>query len=267
MSVYDLVYAAAQIANGTQQIATNVNLNLPGLAGISLRVAIGERPAGTSWITVGTRGASVYTAQTRVLLNIQLLGTGAVSAVNLPVYVDIASGLATLTGIACGYPDVSASSVTLGVKPGVVDAWIGQVSPSQMSNFSSPPTAAAATLVNLGLVQVTGRAHATIANPSAKGVSFSYADIEAMTKKTVNTRSFTTSLVASLIGELQLNVVVIGLGLPLPGLAGIVGGIISGATPAIDGLLVSVLDTLGVGLGQADVWTTGIRCDGAVLVN
>jgi uncharacterized membrane protein len=34
-------------------------------------------------------------------------------------------------------------------------------------------------------------------------------------------------------------------------------------TAALD----QVLATLGVGIGQADVWVTGIRCDGAVLVN
>jgi len=31
-------------------------------------------------------------------------------------------------------------------------------------------------------------------------------------------------------------------------------------------VLNSALQTLGVGLGQADVWMLGVRCDGAVLV-
>lgn len=267
LSVYDLLNATAQTTNGSQQIATNVNLNLPGIAAVSLRVAIGERPVGKSWITVGTQGASVHTAQTRVLLDVQLVGTGAVSVVNLPVYVEIASGSATLNDVKCGFPDINTSSVTLGVKPGVVDAWIGAVTQAQMSNFTSPPNPPAATLVNLGLVQVAGRAHAQIANPSAKTVSFSYADIRAQNKKTVTTQSFTTSLIGSLLGDLQLNVVVIGLGIPIPGLGALVTGVISAATTSIDSLLVSVLGTLGVGVGQADVWTTGIRCDGAVLVN
>jgi uncharacterized membrane protein len=57
------------------------------------------------------------------------------------------------------------------------------------------------------------------------------------------------------------------LGLPVPGLGSTVSGIIGGATGSIDQLLASVLATLGVGIGQADVWVLGIRCDGAVLVN
>jgi uncharacterized membrane protein len=57
------------------------------------------------------------------------------------------------------------------------------------------------------------------------------------------------------------------LALPVPGLAPLVLSIIGGATHSVDTLLASVLQTLGVGLGQADVWVTGVRCDGAVLVN
>lgn len=60
---------------------------------------------------------------------------------------------------------------------------------------------------------------------------------------------------------------VIGLGIPIPGLGALVGGILGAATGSLDQLLASVLSSLGVGLGQADVWVTGIRCDGAVLVN
>ena len=48
---------------------------------------------------------------------------------------------------------------------------------------------------------------------------------------------------------------------------GLVTGIVGGATGSIDQLLAQVLATLGVGIGQADVWVTGVRCDRAVLVN
>jgi uncharacterized membrane protein len=98
-------------------------------------------------------------------------------------------------------------------------------------------------------------------------VSFSYADIAAQTKKTVTTTDFTSSLTASLLGDLSLKINVGPLGLPIPGLGPAVTGIISGATASIDQVLAQVLATLGVGIGQADVWVSGIRCDGAVLVN
>src|SRR5690606_5379080 len=101
--------------------------------------AIGERPVGSSWIAVGAPGASVHTAQTRILLTVNLLGLGAVASVTVPVYVEIAAATATLSAIQCGFPDASASTVTLGVTPSLVDAWIGDVSPAAFTNFSTPP--------------------------------------------------------------------------------------------------------------------------------
>ncbi|RTL48365.1 MAG: hypothetical protein EKK40_17830 [Bradyrhizobiaceae bacterium] len=267
VAAFDLLSAAAQAANGTNQIAAALNLGLPGIAGVTLQATIGERPVGSSWITVGTQGASVHTAQTRIFLNIQLVGSGSVSVVNLPVYVEVAAGTATLNAISCGYPSLSTSSVTLGVSPGIVDAWIGAVTSADMTNFSTKPNPPAAKIVNLGIIQVSARAHAAMENTSPTNVNFSYSDILAQTRKTVNTTSFTSSLTASLLNDLQLTIQLGPLGLPIPGIGPLVTGIISGASGSIDTLLVSVLQTLGVGLGQADVWVPGIRCDGAVLVN
>ncbi|GAA3841571.1 pilus assembly protein TadG-related protein [[Pseudomonas] carboxydohydrogena] len=267
LAALDLLSATAQLANGTHQIAVNLNLGLPGIAAVSLQVTVGERPVGSSWITIGQAGASVHTAQTRILATVQLLGGGSVAAVNLPVYVEVAAGTATLNSVSCGYPDISSSTAQLGVSPGIVDAWIGGVSNADMNNFTSKPNPPAATLVDLGAIKVTGRAHATMANTSPTNVNFSYADIQAQTRKTVNTTSFTSSLTGSLLGDLTLAIQVGPLALPIPGLGPQVTSIISGATGSIDTLLNTVLQTLGVGLGQADVWVAGIRCDGAVLVN
>jgi uncharacterized membrane protein len=267
LSALDVLNAAAAVANGAHQVATGANLNLPGIAGVSLTATVGEQPQGSSWITVGTQGASVHTAQTRVLLLVKLVGSGSVSAVNLPIYVEVASGTATLDAVNCGYPDVGSSTVRLGVTPGIVDAWIGNVSTAELNNFTSKPNPGPATLVDLGAVKVAGKAHAGIGNTAATPVTFSYAEIQAMAKKTVTTTSFTQSLTASLFGDLSLNVQVGPLGLPIPGLGGLVTGIIGNATGSIDQLLAQVLATLGVGIGQADVWVTGVRCDRAVLVN
>jgi uncharacterized membrane protein len=267
VSVFDLISAIAQVANGTHQIATSVNLGLPGIAGASLTATIGERPVGSGWIALGTKGASVHTAQTRILLYVQVAGSGGVPAVNLPLYVEIASGTATLDAVKCGHPNVASSEVTLGVTPGIVDAWIGNVTVADMNNFTTKPNPPAATLVNLGSVTVAGKAHVGMGNTTPVSARFSYADIQSLTKKTVTTTNFTSSLTSSLLGDLSLTVNVGPLGLPVPGIGSTVSGILSGATSSVDQLLASVLATLGVGIGQADVWVNGIRCDGAVLVN
>lgn len=263
----DLATATAQIANGANQVNVGLDLNVPGIASATLKLAIGERPQGKSWITVGSEGATVHTAQTRLLLTVQLVGTPPASVVNLPIYIELASATARLNQISCGFPNVDTSSVRLGVTPAVVDAWIGDVSNAQFTNFSGAPNPPAVALVDLALLKVTGRSNVAITNMAAQPVTFSYSDILQRTKKTVTTKDLLASLLSRLVGNAQLNVSVLGLGLGLPsGVTGLVSGILANAVSPVDQLLSSVLATLGVGLGQADVWVTGVRCDGAVLV-
>jgi uncharacterized membrane protein len=270
VSALDLMSATAQLANGTHEVAANLGVAVPGILSATLKITIGERPVGTSWVTLGFPGASVHTAQTRLLLQVTVAGAGTVPLVNLPIYIEIASGTATLNAISCGRPDVSTTSVTLGVTPGIVTAWIGAVSDADMTNFSVSPNPGPATLVDIAnLVTISGRANASITNLSSTPVSFSYADIQSLTKKTTSTNDFVSSLLFSLINNLQLQVNAgpLGLGLGLPGgLTSTVAGVAAGAVSPVDQLLSNILQTLGIGLGQADTWVSGVRCDGAVLV-
>ncbi|MCC8942313.1 hypothetical protein H8A99_39380 [Bradyrhizobium sp. Arg68] len=267
VSVFDLVSTVAQIANGSHQIATSVNLGLPGIANVSVLATVGERPVGSSWIAVGTQGVSVHTAQTRLLVSVQVLGSGSVSTINLPIYVEVASGTATLNAVSCGHPNINTSQVTIGVTPGIIDAWIGNVTVADMTNFTHKPNPPPATLVNVLGATVSGLAHAGMGNTTPTNVNFSYSEIQSGTKKTVTTTNFLSSLTSSLLGDLSLTIGVGPLGLPIPGLGGLVTGILNGVTSPIDQVLASLLATLGVGLGQVDVTVMGIRCDGAVLVN
>lgn len=86
--------------------------------------------------------------------------------------------------------------------------------------------------------------------------------------KNVKTSDFMQSLTASLLGNLALNVNASGLLTLTPSavLIALIRSILSSAAPAIDGALNNVLKTLGIGLGEADVWVNGVRCDGAALV-
>jgi uncharacterized membrane protein len=266
LSALDLVSATAQIANGSRQLDLNLAVNVPGLAAVSLKLGIGERPVGTSLVRVDRAGASVHTAQTRLLLTLTLVGSGQASLVKLPLYLELASATARLTAISCGAGDVASSRVTLGVTPAVADAWIGQVSNAEFGNFSTRPNPPAATLLNLlGLVKVNGRAHVTISNTSETPVSFSYGEIQRV-DKTTSTQNFVASLLSRLVGDLELEVVPLGIGLPIPGIGGAVSGVIAGATAPLDQVLTSLLNTLGIGLGQADSWVSGVRCGGAVLI-
>lgn len=269
LSALDLLSAVAQIANGNRQIDVGLGLNLPGIASIQLRLGIGERPVGTSWVTVGQVGAQVHTAQTRLLLIIKLLGAGSIAEVNLPLYVEVAPGTARLTALNCAFPDASASTMTLGVTPGVIDAWIGNVSMADFNNYTNPPRPDKVALVDTPILSILGRAHVQVANMTQTPVTFTMSEINRQVKKTVGTTQFTQSLLAGLLNDLQLDISVLGglLNLGLGDLAGpLLYTILRGATPSLDQLLVTLLNTLGVSLGQADVWGLGLRCDGAVLV-
>jgi uncharacterized membrane protein len=267
VSALDLVSAGAQVANGQHQITTAVNAGVPGIANVSLQLAIGERPVGTSWVTVGSAGASVHTAQTRLLLTVsagQVLGV----PINLPIYIEIASGTATLNAIQCP-TSTQAQSVTLGVTPGIVTALIGNVSNAQFNDFTTAPSAGPATILNvLGLVTVTGSATASIANMSATPVTFSAAQISADTKQSVSTTDYVSSLLSSVIGGLHLTVNVIGLPILVPpNLSQTVASVAAAAVSPIDQVLSGLLGTLGVNLGNADTWVMGVNCNHAVLVN
>lgn len=266
LSAYDMLAVTGALANGENQAAFTIDTNVPGIVSADVKLSIGERPKGTSWATFGGPGTTVHTAQTRLLLTVNLLGAAPYSVVKLPIYIEIAPATAQISDLACGFPDVSTSTARVAVTPGVVDAWIGDVSAADFTNFSVAPNPGAATLVNVAGIKVTARAHASVGNLTPTPVNFSYGDILNETKKTVGTSNFTASLLSRLVGDLQLNVSVLGLGLGAPLISSGVSSLIANAVSPLDQVLSSVLQTLGVGLGQADVWMSGIRCDGAVLV-
>ncbi len=269
VSALDLLMAHAQLANGNRVVDANLGVGLPGIASARLSLAIGERPQGARWLTIGTEGASAHTAQMRLLLDIRLLGGGGPlggAQVRLPVYLEVAPADARLARVVCGWQR-SDLRVVIDARPGVLDAVVGDVTPALMGNFAKPVTPQPAELVRLPLVKVTGQAQAAIRNTTYTPVDFRIEDIERRTPKTVRTTQFTTSLTASLLKDLKLKPEVAGIPLVDVGLVtSAVGNAVSTATPVIDQLVSSVLQTLGVGLGEADVWVLSTRCDGAVLV-
>lgn len=267
-----LIQAVAEVANGANQIDVTSNINVPGLLGAHIGITIGERPQGSPWIRFGDKGVEVYTAQTRVRLLAQVAGTGLLSGVSLrvPVYLDIAAARARLTDISCGANPQNDLRVTLAVRPSVANAWLAEpVSLAAWKTLGSPPNMMNASIANvLGLITATGRANAEITNISDTSVVFRYADISSLSAKTVKATAATQTLVSSLVSNLSLTVTAAGiLSLTPTGvLTSLIAAILSPITPALDGVLNGLLKTLGIGLGEADVWVNGVRCDGAALV-
>jgi uncharacterized membrane protein len=266
----DLVSGIAQIANGQHQIQVGLNVNVAPIASASLALTIGERPVGSGFVSIGETGATVHTAQTRLLLTLQVAETGSSSLLNLPIYIELASGTATLTAINCPVADPTQESVTLSVTPAVISAWIGNVSSSgsPMTNFSSEPTASPVTIVTIPLVgAVTASANAAITNLSPTSVTFNYNQIVNDTMQTTSTTDYISSLLSTLFGNLTLTVNVLGLQVTAPqAVTSLIGTSLAAATSPIDQVLSQTLDALGISLGNAYTWVSGVNCGSAKLV-
>ena len=263
----DLVSAIAQIANGQHQVQTALNVNLPPVAAATLQLTVGERPVNSGFVSVGSAGATVHTAQTRLYLNLQITQLGSSSLVNLPLYLELAAGSASLTAVGCS-ANPTQQTATLAVTPAVVNAWIGNVTASDMTNYSVEPTPTAANLVNLlGIGAVTGRANATITNLSSTTMTFNYDDISNGVRKTTSTTDYISSLLYNLFANLQLSVNLLGLNVTAPPAASaLLGTTLAAATAPIDQILSQLLTSLGLSLGNAYTQVSGVNCGAVKLV-
>ena len=97
-------------------------------------------------------------------------------------------------------------------------------------------------------------------------LSFSKADIDSARVQTVGTNNVARSLVSSLVGNLNLTVDVLGLGIGLgPAVSTLVAQLLGGVAAPLDAVVVELLDVLGVHVGEADVRVHGAMCNGARL--
>ena len=268
VNAMDLVNGAAVLANGTNQAAVDLGAAVPGLLSLKADLTIGERAQNSPWVEVGQPGSSVYTAQTRLRLIAEIGGTGLLAGVKirLPIGIDLAYAQGTLTAASCTGGDPTTARATIAVKPGIVKAWIGESTKSSMADFKGPPVVTQAKIVDTGLIVVTGRADISMTNTNETKLDFTYTDIVNGTIKRAETVNYTETLVTSLLKNLDLDVHVGGLGLGLPGpVKTLVANTLGTVATPLDQVVSSLLNSLGVHLGEADVRLNGLRCGAAVL--
>ncbi|WDR07141.1 TadG family pilus assembly protein [Devosia rhodophyticola] len=268
-SALQMLVASASASDGSHQINLKLAANVPGLAGLSLKLAVGEPPQTGSWFAVGPRGTVVRTAQVRLALTAHLLGGGVLgnAGVNLPLYLELAHSEAMVSGASCPTPSSPRGTANIAVRPGVARLILGEVDANSFGAFASPPSIGEAQLINALLLKVTGSANVEIAQTTPQTLSFSSADIEAGRLKSVHTQTIVSSLIGSLLGDLHLKVRALGLGLASPAIiAQAIEGLISPLAPMLDLTIETLLQTLGLSLGEADVQVYGVRCIEPVLV-
>lgn len=269
VSALDVLFTAAQIANGRRQIDIDLGLQVPGLLGLSAVVVIGERPQSSPWISIGDEGATVSTAQTRIRLAADVRAPAGLANLRLPLAIDVAAGRATLSSARCGRSPKTDAAVTLDVTPTLAEIWVGD--PRDLAAWTA---FAGAADVGPGLVlsafpiSATAYSHIAATNRRPVSVSFSAAEIDARKVKTVSMTDAAQTTLTSLVGDLSVSVAVAPPVLQI-GLPGVLTATLSAAlTPlgaTLDPPLNALLGVLGIGIGQADVSVRGVRCDGAAL--
>jgi uncharacterized membrane protein len=270
VNALQMVDALALVANGEHQVAVDLGATIPGLTKVELSLVIGEPPQGTSWITVGGEGAFVRTAQTRLRILAEVGGSGLLTGatIRLPVFVDVAYAEGQLSDITCG-PSAANNRVTVATRPGIVNAWIGDV--TNFTAVNDTPRVNRAQIVNaLGIARISGSAHVEVGNVTAEDLVFSASDISDHVYKTAVTQAYTQSLVSSLGSNLDLSVdslsLIDPLGLLKAQVKTLTRNLIAPMTPVLDTIVYTALTTLGIKLGEADVSVDGVRCKNAVVV-
>lgn len=269
VSALQIVSAAAAIANGENQIALNAVTGLPGIASAKVKLAIGEPPVETPSHRLGTPGAAVRTAQTRLSVEVNVDGLAALAGIRirLPIYVELAYAEAKLADIRCYGGTPENASVSVDAVPGIAEIAIGDVDPAVLSNFSSDARVQRAKLVDALVVKIDALAHVEAQNLKPTRLSFSPSEVAARSIKTVSTKDILTSTTQTLLNNLDLNIQVLFLTLGSPtivqqALAQTLGAV----TKPVDDLLYNLLLLVGVRVGEADVRVTGVKCQSPVLV-
>lgn len=260
LNVLNLLGAAASLANGQNQVAIDLGATVPGLLSTRLTLAIGERKRSSGWVRPGSRNATVQTAQTRLLIETTVTALG-LGTITLPVYAEVAPAQATLRSLSCA--GSGGRKVTLDAQTGLATLAIAQVPRTAINGGSaSPDLSQPAPLVTVLGITVSGRALATLGTGSQTLV-FSDADIANHTVRTVASGNLTQSLTGSLLRNLVLSVGDVGVP---PLIQSTLTTALGTVTPGVDLVLDTVLRSLGLRLGYADLEVDGTLCNQAVLV-
>lgn len=266
LDAMNLSKAVLELSNGARQVKLDLGATVPGVAGLTAWLAIGEPPNNASWMTItASRDVVIRTAQTRLYLEARVGGSGllAPAQVKLPIYVEAASGAAKLASMSCDQGEAA-----LSVAPGLGSLAIGEIDTGALDNFKTPLTPAPATIAKAPLFSVTGKASVSLGGQTWKTVRFSQDEVRGRVVKTVSTTDLAQATVSTLLKNLtlQANIGPLALGLGDAVLTGAVAGLLTPLASPLDDVLNSLTALVGVRLGQADVRMNGLRCRDAALV-
>lgn len=248
-------------------VPMDLHVSVPGLISTRLMIVTGEGASRSPLLSVTSRNDVVLrTAQTRIYLESQVATLlSGIASVRIPLYVELAAAEARLSAIDCTRGATN-EGVHLAVTPSIGTVALADVDMAALTHFSAPANPRPATLVQVLGTRVTGHATLALGGVQPQTVHFTPTEISARQSKRVATQDLTQGVAASIAGQTQIQVTLLGITLGSSPLAPAIGAILGAAAPLLDGILSGVTATLGVQLGSADVRVHDLRCGMAAIV-
>lgn len=262
----DMMQAAVQLASVNGRLSAPAQFIVPHIGSVTILATVVE-PLQTAYFEFGPAGTAIHTAQLRmqILLNLapSLPVNGQSAAISLPMYLELGSGDATISNIACGAQPAADATVSVLANSGLANVYIGAVDPVSMRNFQQPVVVSPATLVDAGVVRITGSSSLQVGRGTGS-LMFNQTQISQGAIQTVSSTGLTSNVLQSLIDHLSLNIAVLSFGLGAGALNTQLLGVLQQVP--LDSLIDGLLSALGVSVGYIDVSVPGVRCGVPALV-
>lgn len=252
--VWDALMAALGDAANAETVTLNAGIAAPLTA--TVRLSIGEREKQSPWLTVeSTDTIVVRTAQIRLHVDVSTPDLVGLGRIHLPLYAEVASGEASLASIDC--PD---HSFAVTASSGVANLALGEISTSRLSDHSAAAALTPAHILDTPLLRVRGSARTNVGSSGPTRLEFSKSDIQNLSPKTVGSEDLLASSLDSLGSSATLDIQALGLGVSLTGLPSRIRTVLLSIASPLDELLSSLMDLVGIGIGEADIRPAGLLC-------
>ncbi|GAC1317579.1 MAG: hypothetical protein NVSMB28_05280 [Collimonas sp.] len=263
INILDLFNVSAlQVANKNHLLSSDINLNLLGLGQVVLQLSLIEPPK----MAVGGIGATATSAQLRLAINVQALQLlSGYPAVQLPIYVDLAAGKATLNSLQCSAPqsatfNITTSAAGMCVAKGQTLASSPFNCPTDMASNPASRFDAIAGILNLGINVSPSTSHSSVTlypPPSTSNSVTVGSSLQSILGGVIQPQKFWAGLDADPLGLLSG-----ALTLLLSSLAGLLNPLLSGVGTLLDQLT----SLLGVNIGLSTLNLSSMSCGNVKLV-
>ena len=263
LNVLAAVRASAEAVNSGAGSATPMSLSIAGGA-VTLRFAVVEP---MQFSAVGGEGISAQSSQIRIYAEINptavLSVLGQPVALQFPLYIEAASGQATVTSIACAGPDATSAQVGVTAQSGPASVSTADVDTTSLYQSTPLATQPAQVADVAGLVNVTASGTEAITG-APQNLTFA-APFDSTNTQRVPLTDPLDTVMASALANTSFTVTALGVPFPSSVVTSQLGPILSAVAAPVDTLIDGLLKALGLEAAYMDVSVPYVRCSNPVL--